>query len=271
MLEPSLVGAPTSASLELAGKVAIVTGASRGIGRAIAEQLADAGADVLVHARANADAARQVADGIRQRGRQSHVILYDLANPTHQDWLLREAWSWRGRVDIWINNAGADVLTGSAADDSFEEKLEQLWRVDVCATIRLSREIGRRMGAMGGAGGVIVNVGWDQADWGMANESGQLFGATKGAVMAFTRSLAQSLAPAVRVHCVAPGWIKTAWGEHAPESWQRRACAESLAGRWGEPLDVAHVVRFLVGPGAGFLNGQTLHVNGGFRTGWPGP
>jgi 3-oxoacyl-[acyl-carrier protein] reductase len=83
--------------------------------------------------------------------------------------------------------------------------------------------------------------------------------------MAFSRSLARSLAPEVRVNCVAPGWIKTAWGEQASDYWQQRAVRESLLGRWGTPEDVAAAVRFLVSPAAGFITGQVIAVNGGLR------
>jgi 3-oxoacyl-[acyl-carrier protein] reductase len=99
----------------------------------------------------------------------------------------------------------------------------------------------------------------------MAGDSGELFAATKGAVMAFSRSLAASLAPQVRVNCIAPGWIKTAWGQRASDDWQQRAKRESLLGRWGTPEDVARVARFLCGPSADFLTGQVIAVNGGLR------
>jgi 3-oxoacyl-[acyl-carrier protein] reductase len=117
--------------------------------------------------------------------------------------------------------------------------------------------------------GAILNIGWDGAARGMAGPSGELFAAAKGAVMAFTRSLARSLAPEVRVNCVAPGWIKTAWGERASADWQARAEGESLLGRWGTPEDVARAARFLVSPEARFLTGQVLDVNGGFN--WQAP
>ena len=110
-----------------------------------------------------------------------------------------------------------------------------------------------------------MTIGWDQADVGMEGDSGELFAATKGAVMSFSKSLARSLAPQVRVNCIAPGWIKTAWGEHASEAWQKRAVRESMLGRWGTPEDIAAAIRWFAGPDAAFVTGQVVNVNGGFR------
>lgn len=244
----------------LSGQAAVVTGSSSGIGRAIALEIASAGADVLVHARANRAAADETAQQVRAIGRQAHVVIADLADLHAQDEFAQTAWSWRP-IDAWINNAGVDVLTGDAAHWPFEKKLEALWRVDVVATLRLSRDAGRRMRDRGR--GVILNIGWDQAETGLAGDSGEFFAATKGAVMAATRSMAKSLAPQVRVNCIAPGWIRTAWGEHAPDEWQLRAKRESLLQRWGRPEDVAHAACFLVSPAAEFVNGQVIPVNGG--------
>jgi 3-oxoacyl-[acyl-carrier protein] reductase len=255
----------TSEAESLQGATAVVTGSSSGIGRAIALELAAAGADVLVHARRSREAAGETARQVRALGGQSEVVLSDLREMVDQDAFVERAWQWRGRVDVWINNAGADVLTGKAARWSFERKLEELWRVDVIATMRLSRVAGTRMKAQGS--GVILNQGWDQAAYGMAGDSGELFAASKGAIMAFTRSLAKSLAPEVRVNCLAPGWIRTAWGQRASEDWQRRAVGESLLRRWGTPEDVARVARFLASPDAAFITGQIVPVNGGFRGG----
>jgi 3-oxoacyl-[acyl-carrier protein] reductase len=111
--------------------------------------------------------------------------------------------------------------------------------------------------------GVVVNIGWDQAETGMEGDAGQVFAPIKAAVAAFTRSLAKSFAPDVRAVCVAPGWIKTAWGDQASKYWQDRAAKESLAGRWGTPEDVARVVRFVAAPKSEFINGVTIPVNGG--------
>ncbi len=251
---------PTNSENSLAGQTAVVTGSSSGIGRAIALEFARAGADVLIHARGNRAGAEQVASEVRAIGREAIVVLADLSATSEQDRLVEEAWRWRPN-DIWVNNAGVDVLTGAAVAWSFEEKLAALWRVDVVASLRLSRAVGQRMRERGK--GVILNMGWDQAATGMAGESGEFFAATKGAVMAATHSLAKSLAPHVRVNCLAPGWIRTKWGENASREWQERARKESLQDRWGEPEDVSQVARFLASPAGAFINGQIININGG--------
>jgi 3-oxoacyl-[acyl-carrier protein] reductase len=241
-------------------RTAVVTGSSSGIGRAIALELARAGADVVVHARQNRAGANDTATAIRSLRRESKVLLADLSDSREQDRLVTEACQWRD-INIWINNAGADLLTGEAANWSFEKKLAALWQVDVVATLRLSRLVGQHMRERGG--GVIINMGWDQAEMGMAGDSGELFAAAKGAVMAATRSLAKTLAPTVRVNCLAPGWIRTEWGGQASAEWQQRAVQESSMKRWGEPEDVARVACFLASPAAAFITGQVIHINGG--------
>lgn len=244
----------------LAGQWAVVTGSSSGIGRAIAIELAAAGANLIVHGHRRQAAAAQLAESFRENGTQAEAVSGDLSDPSLAAGFVQQCWQ-IAPIDIWINNAGADVLTGEASDWPFAQKLETLWRTDVEATIGLSRDVGQRMKQR--ASGVILNMGWDQAETGMEGDSGQMFAATKGAIMAFTRSLAKSLAPEVRVNCLAPGWIRTAWGETASDDWQQRATGESLLGRWGTPEDVARAARFLVSPEAEFITGHTLPVNGG--------
>lgn len=253
----------------LAGQVAVVTGATSGIGRAIAVELGRRGASVIVHGRRQRQATDVVGQIRAAAGDASAVDvtteLCDLADVSTHEPLVERAWKWQGTVDLWINNAGVDVLTGPQADLSFDDKLHRLWQVDVLATLRLSRMVAARMQS---AGGSIINIGWDRAEQGMAGDSGEMFATAKGAVMAFTRSLARSAAPNVRVNCVAPGWIKTDWGDNASDYWDRRARGESLLGRWGTAEDVARAVGFLASADAAFVNGQTIAVSGGSQP-WP--
>ncbi len=254
-----MVTSPTPHGLQ--GLRAAVLGSTSGIGREVALTLSEAGADVIVHGRSSLDAAERVAAEARSLGVRAHVLMADLADRDAGDRLAEEAWDLWGGLDAWLQIAGADTLSGPDAKLSFDEKLDRLWAVDVVATIRLARAIGHRMKSRGG--GSIVTMGWDQAETGMEGDSGELFAATKGAIMAFTRSLALSLAPSVRVNALAPGWIKTAWGASASPAWQDRVLREIPLARWGTPEDIARAARFLVGPDASFLTGQVLRINGG--------
>src|SRR5262245_23576427 len=249
--------------LTLEDQIAIVTGASGGIVRSVALEFARAGANVVVHTHRRVKEAEALAKDIRSIGREATVLEGGLADASACEDFAAAAWEWKSRVDVLVKGAGADVLTGDAANWSFEKKLGTLWEVDVLATIRLSRTLGARMKEQGA--GVILNLGWDQAEHGMAGDSGEIFAAVKGAIMAFTRSLAQSLGPQVRGNCLAPGWIKTSLGERASDYWQERAQRQSLLGRWGTPEDVAKAAVFLASPAAEFINGQVIPVNGGFR------
>jgi 3-oxoacyl-[acyl-carrier protein] reductase len=246
---------------DLAGNRALVTGASSGIGRAIALELARGGADVIVHHRRSTPAADAVADECRALGCRSSVLSADFSSEAELGPFVERAWNEMNGIDVWVNNAGADLLTGPARTLDYARKLERLLDVDVRGTMLLSHDVGRRMRDAGR--GVILNIGWDQADRGMEGDSGELFAAAKSAVMAFTRSLALSLAPQVRVNCIAPGWIRTAWGAQAGEAWQQRVLRETPLGRWGAPEDVARLARFLASPDADYITGQVINVNGG--------
>lgn len=243
-------------------RTVLVTGSSRGIGRAVAVELARAGWKVAVHGRSAARAA-DVAAHLAATGSHAGTFLADLADRDGAARLAADVTATLGRLDAVALVAGADVLTGEPAKWGYERKLDELLLVDVRGTMLLTRALGRWMADR--EGGAIVTIGWDQAATGMEGDSGELFAAAKGAVMAFTRSAAKSLAPKVRVNCVAPGWIRTAWGAGASEAWQRRAVRESMLGRWGEPEDIAAAVTWLVSPQAGFVTGQVINVNGGWR------
>ncbi len=258
----------------LAGKTIMVTGSSSGIGRSTALKLAELEADVVVHSRYDAEPIQSLQEELKSLGVRTHAVFADFSHAESFDSFVESAWGWKGQIDGWVNNAGGDVLTGDWADHSLTEKLEYLVQVDVAATLQLSRLIGRKMKQKWSSGSEknsgsysIVNIGWDQAWQGMAGDSGELFATTKGSIMSMSKSLAQSLAPAVRVNCVAPGWIQTQWGEQTSDYWDRRAKGESLMERWGQPDDVANAIAWLVSDEASFVAGQTINVNGGFRYG----
>ena len=246
---------------ELQGVRAAVLGSTSGIGRATALLLAEAGADVIVHGRSSRQAADKVVKDIQDLGGRSEAIMADLGSRDESDEFVKKAWALWDGLDAWLHFAGADILTGTGRTMSFEAKLDTLIQVDLVSTIRLCKQVGRLMTRNGT--GTILTMGWDQAETGMEGDSGELFSATKGAVMAFTRSLALSLAPTVRVNCIAPGWIQTSWGETTSTAWHDRVLRETPLKRWGLPDDIAKVARFLIGPEADFMTGQTIRVNGG--------
>jgi len=244
----------------LSGRRILITGASSGIGREIAMECARAGADVILNCRRSVQLAHQAAAEITQLGVRADVLVADVGCPQDRSRLIEQACQ-SGVPDALVNCAGADTLTTELRQASFSEKLSALLRTDVEGTVELSRALGRRMQEAGH--GVILTIGWDQSDRGMEGDSGELFAAVKNAVMGFSRSLAVSLAPAVRVNCIAPGWIRTAWGETASEYWQQRVLRETPLQRWGEPRDIACMARFLLSDEAGWITGQVLNVNGG--------
>ena len=247
----------------------VITGSSSGIGNATAIELASRGYDVVIHGHRNIGGLQSTARQLSKLDSSPNVTCCtsDLSTSRGCRDLIDTAYGVTGRVDAWVNNAGADVLTGEFAEQSFERKIEKLWEVDVMGTIRLSRIVSQKMVAQGKSEidslPCIVNTGWDQAESGMEGDPGQMFCPTKAAIQAFTKSLALSVAPNVRVNCVSPGWIKTKWGDGTSDYWDNRARSESLLKRWGTPSDVAKAISFLICD-AGFVNAQNIPINGGF-------
>jgi 3-oxoacyl-[acyl-carrier protein] reductase len=217
---------------------------------------------VLLTHRASPDRAQEVANGVAARGGRALVRQADLATRDACERLVAEARDELGGVDVWVNNAGADVLTGDAAAWEWERKLDVLLAVDLKGTIACSYAVGEVMRGQDG-GGVIVNMSWDHVTTGMAGDNPQLFAAVKGGVLAFSKSLARSLAPDVRVNVLCPGWIETSFGEHADPGFRRSVAEDTPLGRWGRPEDVADAAVYLASPAAAFVTGQALNVNGG--------
>jgi 3-oxoacyl-[acyl-carrier protein] reductase len=240
----------------------VVTGASSGIGAAIAEAFAGAGATVLVTYRRSEAAALAVADGIGRCGGRALVARADLASRAGCEALVAEARERLGGLDVWVNNAGADVLTGDAAGWEWERKLDLLLAVDLKGTIACSHAAAVVMREHEG-GGAILNMSWDHVTSGMAGANPELFSAVKGGVLAYSKSLARSLAPRVRVNVLCPGWIETAFGQQADPEFRRSVAESTPLRRWGTPADVAAAALYLASPEASFVTGQAINVNGG--------
>ncbi len=247
---------------KLQDKVAVVTGASSGIGRAIALACAAEGASVVVNYCRSADRAQSVVDSISDAGGQARAIGADMSNTDDIDRLITESEQAFGPVDVWINNAGADILTGAGAHLDRREKLQCLIDVDLKGTIHACWAIAPQMQARGG--GVIINMSWDLATHGFEGENPQIFAATKAGIIGFSRSLALSYAPEVRVNVLAPGWIKTAFAEEdmQNEYYQARLAEIPLA-RFGTPEDVANVAIYLAGDSGNYITGEVVNINGG--------
>lgn len=246
----------------LQGKTAVVTGASSGIGRAIALSFAAEGADVIVNYLNSAEAAQKVVAEIRAMGRASRAIRADVARLEDVKMLIAEARSLFRTIDVWVNNAGADILTGTNAAGTDHEKLERLLDVDLRGTLYCCWEIGPIMRGQGG--GVIINMSWDLAVHGLEGRNPQIFAAVKAGVLGFSRSLARQLAPQVRVNVLAPGWIHTGFAAGTmSEDYYRARLQDIPLGRFGKPADVAQAALFLASDEASYITGQVLNINGG--------
>ena len=240
-----------------------MTGASSGIGRAIAETFAAQGATVLLTHRASPERAREVADAIGGRGGRALVAQADLGTREACERLVAQARDELGGLDVWVNNAGADVLTGEAAGVGVGAQARRAARGRPQGHDRLLVRGRRGHAPARSAAASIVNMSWDHVVTGMAGDDPQLFSAVKGGVLAFSKSLARRLAPDVRVNVLCPGWIETSFAEQADREFHRSVAEATPLGRWGRPQDVADAALYLASPEAAFVTGQAINVNGG--------
>lgn len=245
---------------ELEGRVAIVTGAAQNIGRAIAVALGSAGASVAINAKTSADLAEETARAVRSAGGKALVHLADISNPEEGAGLIAAAVREFGGLDILINNAAIRRETPFAGLGWSE------WR-EVVSVILDGAYICAKAGLQHlekSRSGCIVNIGGLSAHSGAPNRAHVV--AAKAGLVGLTRALAHDLGPAgITVNCVVPGLIDIVrGGSSAPTAPPaHHKSHKTLVGRQGTPMEVAAMVRFLCGPGARYITGQTLHVNGG--------
>ena len=244
---------------ELAGKRALVTGGSRGIGAAIAVTLAEKGADVVITYSGSAERAAEVTATIESKGRKAVAIQADSADPAAVERSVNEAATALGGLDILVNNAA--IARYSAIADFPVEDIDALLAVNVRGPILASKAAIPHLGA----GARIINIGSAGADR-IVGSPGTVYYMTKAALQAFTRGLAQELGPRdITVNTVQPGSTNT---DMNPEDGETSAFQRGLIplGRYGQPEDVAAAVAFLAAPAARQITGTVLNVDGGALT-----
>jgi len=244
----------------LAGKVALVSGGSRGIGRAVVELLARDGMDVVFFYRDNAAAAQEVVAAVQAAGGKAEALQADVTDAAAVTGAVDRIIDSRGRIDVLVNNAGIvrDNLLGMLEDEDIRAVLD----TNVVGVFNVTRAVVRHM--ISKRSGRIVNlssVAGDKAGRGQSN-----YAASKGAINAFTKAMAVELASRkITVNCVAPGVIETEMSQQVRDLADDQIKARILLRRYGQAQDVAHAVWFLASRFADYITGEVLHVDGGFK------
>lgn len=243
-------------------KTAVITGASSGIGRSIALAFAREGAHVIVNYKQSRDKAEALVKEIKSLGGKAVAIQADLGHSDEIQRLINSAQTELGRIDIWVNNAGADILTGSGAQLSDQEKLDWLIDIDLKGTIACCWSLAPIMKDQGH--GVIINMSWDLAIHGFQGRNPEMFASVKAGVLGFSRSFAINHGPEIRVNILAPGWIQTTFADEVMNSeYYNARIREIPVGRFGTPEDVAEVAVFLASDEASYITGEMIKINGG--------
>lgn len=243
----------------LDGKVAIVTGASRGIGRAIAEDLASNGAKVIINYNASANAANEVVEGIKSNGGDAIAVQANVSEFDAAQALVKQAIDTFGHVDILVNNAGTtrDTLLMMMKEDQWDDVLDTNLKSVFNCCKAVARPMVRRK-----QGGRIINISSVVGIVGQAGQSN--YSASKAGVIGFTKSLAKELGSRqITVNAIAPGFFLTALTEVLSEDIKEESKAFIPLGRWGELPEVGYLVSFLASDKAAYITGQVINVDGG--------
>jgi 3-oxoacyl-[acyl-carrier protein] reductase len=244
----------------LAGKIALVTGGGRGIGRAIVERLAGDGVDVVFFYRGNAEAAREVVAAATAVGCKAEAMQVDIADAAAVTAAVEQVIASRGRIDVLVNNAGIvrDNLLALLSDEDIRTVLD----TNIGGVFNVTRAVVPHM--ISKRSGRIVNLSSVAGEKGGRGQSN--YAASKGAINAFTRAMAVELASRkITVNCVAPGVIETEMSQQVRDLAGDEVKARILLRRYGQAQDVAHAVWFLASRFADYITGEVLHVDGGFK------
>ena len=247
---------------DLKGKVAVVTGASKGIGAGIAKSLGAAGAAVAVNYSSSREGAERVVADIKAKGGKAIAVQGDVAKAADVRHLFDETEKAFGRLDVLVNNAG--IYRFQPLDDITEDEFHSLFNTNVLGTILATKEAVKHFGASGGS---VINISSVASEDAVPTAS--VYSATKGAVDAVTRVLAAELGPRkIRVNAIAPGGVETE-GTHAAgvvgSDFEKQMVARTALGRLGQPDDIARVAVFLASDDAAWLTGERLAASGGLR------
>jgi len=247
---------------KLTGKVAVVTGASKGIGAGIAKGLAEEGAAVVVNYASSREGAEHVVAEIKQRGGMAVAVQGDVSRAPDVQRIFAETKKAFRRLDVLVNNAG--VYQFGALEDITEEQFHRQFNTNVLGLILATQEAAKHFGAEGGS---VINIGSSAAQ--LTPPATTVYSATKGAVDAVTHVLAKELGPKkIRVNSINPGIVETE-GVHASgiigSDFQKTFEAQTPLGRIGKPEDIAPIAVFLASEDSGWLTGETLLASGGLR------
>ena len=244
--------------MRLSGKVALVTGSARGIGKIIVERFAAEGAVVVLSDVTNEAAAAETLAGVVGAGGKGMVEMFDVSEATQVDAAVQRIVSEQGRIDILVNNAGItrDNLLMRLPEDDFDAVV----RTNLKGTFLLTKFVSRHM--IKQRSGRIINMSSVVGQMGNAGQSN--YSAAKAGIIGFTKSMARELASrGVTVNALAPGFIMTAMTEALPETVRKAFLEQIPLGRFGNPEDVAELAAYLASDGAGYVTGQVIGINGG--------
>lgn len=252
-------------SIDLGGRVALVTGSARGIGRACALLLAEAGADVIVNYRSNREAGEAVVEQMRQMGRDPLLVACDMGKTDQVNAMVKQALDHYGKIDILVSNAGAG--TPFPITETTDEEYYRVFDINVKGFLATSRAI--IPGMKERRWGKVVAISSITGKTGKAFLSpSPTYAAAKAAIVGMTRGLARECAPyGINVNCVRPGWTDTESTSRATPEVKANAIKEMPLGRTGRPEDIAGAVLFLVSDFSQYMTGMPLDVNGGLFIG----